>query len=144
MSDAKLLHKIITHSPQETVKVGKKIASRLKRGDIIYLSGELGSGKTVLVKGVCQGLGVKERVTSSSFVIATEYKGRMSISHVDLYRLDQNDITTLPIDEYIFEHGVTIIEWADRMSSQKKAGLCIKICILGTKERELFIEDLRN
>ncbi len=144
MPDRKQLNRISTHSPQETVNVGKEIASRLKRGDVIYLSGELGSGKTVLVKGICQGLGVKEHVTSSSFVIATEYKGRMPISHVDLYRLDQNDITTLPVDEYIFEDGVTIIEWADRMSHQTRAGLCIKICIRCSKERELIIEDLRN
>ncbi len=144
MSDKKQSKKIVTHSPQETIDVGKKIASWLKRGDVIYLSGELGSGKTVLVKGVCRGLGVKERVTSSSFVIATEYRGRMSVSHVDLYRLEQNDITTLPIDEYIFNDGVTIIEWADRMSNQERKGLCIEICILGSKQRELIIEDLRN
>jgi len=136
--------KIVTRSPQETINLGKEIASGLKRGDIIYLSGELGSGKTVLVKGICQGLGVTERVTSSSFVIATEYRGRMSVSHVDLYRLDQNNITTLPIDEYIFKDGVTIIEWADRMSNQEREGLCIEICILGSKKRELIIEDLRN
>ena len=136
--------KIVTRSPQETINLGKEIASGLKRGDIIYLSGELGSGKTVLVKGVCQGLGVTERVTSSSFVIATEYRGRMAVSHVDLYRLEQNDITTLPIDAYVFKDGVTIIEWADRMNNQERKGLRIKICILGSKKRELIIEDLRN
>jgi tRNA threonylcarbamoyladenosine biosynthesis protein TsaE len=58
MPDKRELNKIITNSPEETVGVGKKIASRLKSGDIIYLYGELGSGKTVLVKGICQGLGV--------------------------------------------------------------------------------------
>jgi len=138
------MRKIITNAPQETMNVGREIASGLKRGDVIYLSGELGSGKTVFVKGICQGLGVKERVTSSSFVIATEYRGKILVSHVDLYRLDDKSIADLPIDEYIFNDGVTIIEWADRMSNQKKAGLCIKICILGTKKRELIIEDLRN
>ncbi len=144
MPDTKKQLKTITHSPQETIDVGKKIASELRAGDIIYLSGELGSGKTVLVKGICQGLGVKEQVTSSSFVIATEYNGRMSISHVDLYRLDKNDIITLPIDEYIFKDGVTIIEWADRMSDKQRAGMCIRIGILGKQKRELIIEDLRN
>lgn len=144
MSNKKQSNSIITCSPQETMNVGREIASGLKRGDIIYLSGELGSGKTVLVKGICQGLGVKERVTSSSFVIATEYKGQMSVSHVDLYRLDRNDVTQLPIDEYIFKDGVTIIEWADRMNDKKRAGLCIMISILSTKKRELIIEDLRN
>ena len=144
MSKNMRMRKIITNAPQETMNVGREIASGLKRGDVIYLSGELGSGKTVFVKGICQGLGVKERVTSSSFVIATEYRGKILVSHVDLYRLDDKSIADLPIDEYIFNDGVTIIEWADRMSNQKKAGLCIKICILGTKKRELIIEDLRN
>ena len=97
-----------------------------------------------MVKGICQGLGVKEQVTSSSFVIATEYKGCMLISHVDLYRLSRNDIAALPIDEYIFKDGVTIIEWADRMRNKKRAGVCIEISILGTEKREFFIEDLRD
>ncbi len=123
--------------------VGRKIASKLKLGDIIYLSGELGSGKTVLVKGICRGLGVKEDVTSSSFVIATEYNGTMPVSHVDLYRLDRGGIVRLPIDEYIFRNGVTIIEWADRINNDKD-GLRIKISIRGTKKRELIIEDFRN
>ncbi len=144
MPKRKQSNKIITHSPQKTMDVGQKIASKLKPGDIIYLSGELGSGKTVLVKGICRGLGVKESVTSSSFVIATEYKGQMSVSHIDLYRLNRSDIVKLPIDEYIFKDGVTIIEWADRLNDKNREGLCIKISILGTKKRELIIEDFRN
>lgn len=144
MREKKKPHKTITHSPRETMDLGRRIASELRAGDIIYLSGELGSGKTVLVKGICQGLGVKEQVTSSSFVIATEYKGCMLISHVDLYRLGRNDIAALPIDEYIFKDGVTIIEWADRMRNKKRAGVCIEISILGTEKREFLIEDLRH
>ncbi len=134
---------IITNSPKETIELGKKIATSLKPGDILYLYGDLGSGKTVFVKGVCQGLGVKEIVTSSSFVIATEYEGRMPVSHIDLYRLQRNDVADLPIDEYFVENGVTIIEWADRINGDKE-GLCVSIDIRGKNAREITIEDFRD
>lgn len=143
MSDRKRQNIITTNSTHETIAVGKKIATLLKSGDIIYLYGDLGSGKTIFVKGVCQGLGVKEEVTSSSFVIATEYKGRMPISHIDLYRLERKDVATLPIDEYILHNGVTIIEWADRINGNKK-GLCVSIDIKGKNVREIKIEDFRD
>jgi len=132
----------ITHSPQETRILGRQIAKHLKKGDIIFLYGDLGSGKTVFTKGVCQGLGVKEEVTSSSFVIVTEYTGIMPVSHIDLYRLNSGDIAELSINEYILENGITIIEWADRINN--KNGLCIKIKIKGNNSREIKIEDLRD
>jgi len=143
MSKGKRFITVISKSPQETIEVGKKIANILKPGDVIYLYGELGSGKTVFVKGVCRGLGVKEEVTSSSFVIATEYKGRLLVSHIDLYRLDRGDLAELPIDEYILDKGITIIEWADRIDNNKK-GLRVDIDIKNKKIREIIIEDSRD
>jgi len=137
------LNKVTTNSPEETIDVGSRVASYLKPGDVIYLSGELGSGKTVLVKGICYGLGVKENVTSSSFVIATEYTGCMPVSHIDLYRLNRAAVAELPIDEYFFHDGVTIIEWADRMDRKHENGININIVILSASQRELNIEDLR-
>jgi tRNA threonylcarbamoyladenosine biosynthesis protein TsaE len=133
---------IITHSPRETVALGKEIAATLKRGDVIYLNGDLGSGKTVFAKGVCKGIGVVEEVTSSSFVIATEYKGRVPVSHVDLYRLDQMESASLPVDEYLLDSGITIIEWADRIRDTD--GLRVTIQIKGKNTREITIEDFRN
>ena len=131
-----------SHSPQETIAIGRQIAATLKLGDVVYLFGDLGSGKTVFVKGICQGLGVKEEVTSSSFVIATEYKGRMPISHIDLYRLDQKNVAALPVDEYLLENGITIIEWADRINI--KNGLRVKFDIKGVNTREIVIEEFRD
>jgi tRNA threonylcarbamoyladenosine biosynthesis protein TsaE len=131
-----------SHSPQETIAIGRQIAATLKLGDVVYLFGDLGSGKTVFVKGICQGLGVKEEVTSPSFVIATEYKGRMPISHIDLYRLDQKNAAALPVDEYFLENGITIIEWADRINI--KNGLRVKFDIKGVNTREIIIEDFRD
>ena len=140
-------HRFITSSVKETIELGKTIAHSLKPGDIIFLYGELGSGKTVLTKGVCQGLGVTEQVTSSSFVIATEYKGRMLVSHIDLYRLSGKDVDGLPIEEYLPARGITIIEWAERLNpsrTQKSKGLRISLIIKGASKREILIEDLRS
>jgi len=133
---------ITTNSPRETMAVGRQITKILKIGDIIFLYGDLGSGKTVFAKGVCQGLGVKEEVTSSSFVIVTEYTGMMPVSHIDLYRLNSRDVAELSIDEYILDNGITIIEWADRINDNN--GLRIKIEIKGKNSREIKIEDLRD
>lgn len=135
--------KILSNNPDRTKAIGAEMAIELQPGDIVYLYGELGSGKTVLVKGICAGLGVTEDVTSPSFVIATEYAGTVRVSHIDLYRLDGPQVTALPLDEYIPEDGITVIEWADRLESPER-GIIIRIAIIGETSRELFIEDLRD
>lgn len=134
---------VITNSPEETMEVGRELTEHFVPGTIVYLYGELGSGKTVLVKGVCKGLGVQEHVTSPSFVIATEYRGDVPVSHIDLYRLDHSTATTLPIDDYIQADGVTVVEWADRIEPSRD-GIRIRIKIQGKTRRELIIEDLRH
>jgi len=130
----------LSNSPAETIRIAREIARGLKPGDIIYLIGELGSGKTVFVKGVCAGLGVKEEVTSPSFVIATEYKGFMMIAHVDLYRLPTGEAGDLPVEEYTLEKGITLIEWADRITVRRN-GIIIRFEIIGHKKRKIEIED---
>ncbi|MGB3479670.1 MAG: tRNA (adenosine(37)-N6)-threonylcarbamoyltransferase complex ATPase subunit type 1 TsaE [bacterium] len=142
--DIKRIRKITSSSSKETMDIGKALASELKSGDIIYLDGELGSGKTVFVKGVCMGLGVEEEVTSSSFVIATEYEGHVPVVHIDLYRLDKQALDMLLIDEYFIEDGITVIEWADRLDAKSIAGIYVKIVIDEQKKRELTIENLRD
>jgi len=119
------------------------MAKQLTPGTVVYLYGELGSGKTVLVQGICRGLGVAESVTSPSFVIATEYQGDMPVSHIDLYRLDELSTAALPVDEYFKEDGITIVEWADRMRDRRN-GLHITITIMGKTKRALTIEDSRH
>jgi tRNA threonylcarbamoyladenosine biosynthesis protein TsaE len=131
-----------SNSHRATVRAGEKLAAQLTPGTVVYLYGELGSGKTVLVQGICKGLGVTESVTSPSFVIATEYRGRMPVSHIDLYRLDESSTASLPIDDYVKKDGVTIVEWADRIKDLKN-GIRITITIVGKTERELTIEDTR-
>lgn len=134
---------VISCSHQATVRAGEQLAKQLTPGTVVYLYGELGSGKTVLVQGICKGLGVTESVTSPSFVIATEYRGDVPVSHIDLYRLDSMSAATLPIDEYLKENGVTIVEWADRIK-YRKSGIHVTIKIVDKTKRELTIEDSRH
>jgi len=109
---------IISHSFKETLKFGKAIAKHLKPADIICLSGELGSGKTVLAKGIASGLGIKtSKITSSSFVLIREHlEGRLPFYHFDLYRLKEaRDISTLGYENYLSGDGVSVIEWGEKL-----------------------------
>ena len=109
---------IISQSVKDTINIGKAIAKNLKPSDIICLFGELGSGKTVLTKGIAQGLGIeRKRVISPSFVLIREHsQGKLPLYHFDLYRLKEaRDILALGYEEYLYGEGVTVIEWADRL-----------------------------
>ena len=110
--------KILSKSAADTIKIGRKIAKNLKKGDIICLFGDLGSGKTVLTKGIACGLGVsKERIISPSFILVRRYKGKAyPVYHFDLYRLRKpQDILVLGYEEYLYDEAVSVIEWADRL-----------------------------
>ncbi len=141
-----MLSKYLTTSRTETIALGKQYARKLRPGDIIYLAGELGSGKTTFTKGLCIGLGVKEAVTSPSFVIVTEYRGRMPVCHIDLYRLNERDINDFPVEEYYISDGITIIEWADRLNEfaqHNRSGVYVLFSVKGRNKREISIEDFR-
>ena len=102
---------------QETVELGRKLGRLLREGDVVALSGELGSGKTCMTKGLALGLGVPEDdvVTSPSFTFMNEYEGRETLYHMDVYRLGQlSEFLGAGLDEYLGQGGVTVIEWADR------------------------------
>ena len=107
-----------THSDRETRVVGKSLGESIAEPAVITLVGSLGAGKTTLTKGICAGLGVKQPVTSPSFTLINEYKGRLPIFHFDFYRLhDQNEAYEIGWEEYIYGPGVCIIEWADKVLS---------------------------
>lgn len=107
--------KIKTTSPEETFKFGKKLGEELAAGDIVCLQGDLGSGKTNLAKGICAGLGVKDEVTSPTYKIINEYRGKMKVNHMDLYRIHREDeLYELGFEDYLYSDGVTIIEWPDK------------------------------
>jgi tRNA threonylcarbamoyladenosine biosynthesis protein TsaE len=109
---------LCTSSPEETIQLGQFIGGVLKPGAVIGLCGELGTGKTHLVKGLAKGLGVDKRyyVTSPSFTIINEYPGTISLNHIDLYRLEDSDQwEDLGYEEYFYGDGVTVIEWAEKI-----------------------------
>lgn len=102
-----------THSSAETEALGARIAERLGPGDVVLLSGDLGSGKTTLIRGACRALGVTEPVTSPTFTIGQRYAGgRLPVSHLDLYRLEslEGEDPGL-LDDYLDPGGVAFVEW---------------------------------
>ena len=107
-----------THSDKDTIMLGRKIGALLSEGDVVALTGPLGSGKTWLTKGIALGLGADPSmvVTSPSFSLVNEYKAAHTLYHIDLYRLERiSDILATGIEEYIYNDGVAVVEWADRM-----------------------------
>ncbi|MCR4436223.1 MAG: tRNA (adenosine(37)-N6)-threonylcarbamoyltransferase complex ATPase subunit type 1 TsaE [Clostridiales bacterium] len=105
---------IKTFDPDETVKIGRKLGGLLKKGDVVCLAGDLGSGKTSLTKGIAAALGIKEHVTSPTFTIVNEYKGKVPFYHFDVYRISHpEEMYEIGFEEYIGGSGITVIEWAD-------------------------------
>jgi len=106
----------ISHSPAETEALGERWGREAQRGLVIALSGDLGAGKTQLVKGLARGLGVTSRVHSPTFTLVNEYSGgRLRLFHLDLYRLETRaQILGAGLEEYLQSEGVTVIEWAER------------------------------
>lgn len=101
-----------TQSAAETEALGERLAAELGRGDVVLVSGELGAGKTTLIRGAARALGVREPVTSPTFTIGHTYSGRLPVSHLDLYRLaelDQEDPALL--EDYLTPDSVSFIEW---------------------------------
>ncbi len=106
----------ISNSPAETEAIGRRLAEDVGAGSALALTGDLGSGKTVFVKGLVVGLGNSADVTSPTFTILHEYRGgRVTVYHFDFFRLeDRQSVARLGLDDYFFGDGVSVIEWADR------------------------------
>ncbi len=106
-----------TSSLEETLRFGERLGREFQRGDVVALFGELGAGKTALVKGIARGLGITQEVTSPTFTLVHEYTGgRLLLFHIDLYRLDNLEQTlAIGIEEYLNGPGVTAIEWSEKI-----------------------------
>lgn len=132
---------IISESVPQTLNIGRRLARGLKPGYIICLSGQLGSGKTVLAKGIAWGLGIKRNaIVSPTFVLLRQYPGgRIPFYHFDFYRLKSTeDILGLGYEEYLYADGVTVIEWPDRLRYLSPQDcLDIELVIRGEKKRLL-------
>lgn len=106
-----------SNSPEETETIGAQLAARLKPGDIVAFTGDLGAGKTAFVRGMARGLGIGERVTSPTFTIVNEYEGgRLPLFHFDMYRLGSPDeLFDIGWEDYLARGGVCAVEWSENV-----------------------------
>ena len=137
----------LSQSPAETEALGERWGRSAQSGLVLALSGDLGAGKTQLVKGLARGIGVTTRVHSPTFTLVNEYSGgRLKLFHLDLYRLETPaQIISAGIEEFLTPDGVAVIEWAERMADGRwpMADLKkVKIEILSESERKIIYDDL--
>jgi len=108
--------KVISRSAEETQALGERLGARLGRGDVVACIGPLGAGKTCFLQGLARGLGVTTAVTSPTFVLVNQYRGRVPVYHVDAYRTGSlTELVDLGLEEMLHGEGVTIVEWADKL-----------------------------
>lgn len=134
-------YKIITNSELETIEIAQNFESEKFENLVICLNGELGSGKTVFVKGIANALGLEENITSPTYTIIKEYlNGELPLYHMDVYRLDGNT-NDIGIEEYFTKGGIVAIEWADTIKDiLPKERLDIRFKVLDENRRMLIIE----
>lgn len=132
--------KFLSHSAKETFAFAKRVADKLKGGEIILLNGDLGAGKTTFTKGLARALGVKETVTSPTFTYVKEYDGRLTLYHFDMYRVsDADEVYELGLEEYFYKGGVVVVEW-NRFNDVRNP-IIINVKSLGGNLREFEIQD---
>lgn len=129
----------ITHSSAETEMLGEELSRLLGNGDVVGFIGDLGTGKTTMIKGIARGLGIDpNEVSSPSFALIHEYVGRFAVHHIDLYRIERpSEVTELGLWE-IFDDGISLVEWADRAQEiLPKRTIEVKITRIGPNERRI-------
>jgi tRNA threonylcarbamoyladenosine biosynthesis protein TsaE len=111
-------HRLSTHGPEETHALGERLGELLQAGDVVTLSGELGAGKTALAQGIGAGLGVTEPVSSPTFALVHEYRGRVPVWHLDTYRVRTLDeLIDLSWQDVLNGGGVVLVEWPERIAA---------------------------
>lgn len=132
----------ITESAEETERLGIEIGKRAVYGDVIALRGELGSGKTALTRGIAEGLGITEEITSPTFSLMEIHEGEKNLYHFDLYRIeDDREFNNLCFEEYWENNGVSVIEWAERAGSRlPERRIDINIDYISSTERRITVE----
>ncbi len=132
------MNEILTASEEETSAAGARLGESLRAGDVVLLYGELGSGKTAFVRGLAEGLGAAgDQVSSPTFTIVQEYSGRLTLYHVDLYRLDEREVDDLGLEELVLNSGVVAIEWAERWRGRPDDVIEVRIEDGGDERRRI-------
>jgi tRNA threonylcarbamoyladenosine biosynthesis protein TsaE len=144
-----MARKLVTKNDKETKNLGKQFARELKPGETLLLYGDLGAGKTTFVQGLAEGLGIKDRILSPTFVLHRVHKanfnGIKTLNHIDLYRLEgKQAIDSLGLGETVDdEEGLTVIEWADKLTDLKpKKGYELRFAHTGENQREITVDEL--
>src|SRR5712691_8765391 len=108
--------RLLSRSADERPAAGARLGARLRAGDVVACIGELGAGKTCFLQGLARGLGVETDVTSPTFVLVNQYRGRLPVYHVDAYRTESlTELVDLGLEGMLHGEGVTVIEWADKL-----------------------------
>ena len=127
-------------SPERTAAIGAELARGLGPGDVVLVEGELGAGKTTLIRGACRALGVRDPVTSPTFTIGARYSGRLPVSHLDLYRVEdfEAEVPGL-LDEYLTADAVTFVEWPASGANSVAATVRVEIEHAGGDRRSISV-----
>ena len=133
---------LITHSPEQTEKVGAALGKQLQPGAVIAYQGDLGAGKTAFTRGVACGLGAKESVTSPTYTIVNEYlSGKYPLFHFDMYRLaSADDLFDIGWKDYLDRGGVCAVEWSENVADAMEGAIIVTIEKLGEDSRRITIE----
>ena len=130
-----------SQSETDTMDLARELASTLVGGTVVLLFGELGAGKTAFVRGLVAGVGGDpDQVTSPTFTLIQPYRARLTVQHVDLYRLQPSDVEDLGLDELSTDDSIVVVEWAERLLRQPPAAVCVRIGDAGGDERAIEIE----
>jgi tRNA threonylcarbamoyladenosine biosynthesis protein TsaE len=133
---------LLTSSEEETTAAGERFASRLRPGDVVLLHGDLGAGKTAFVRGLATGLGAPAAdVSSPTFTLVQEYRGRLTLYHVDLYRLQPVEVGDLGLDELSEGNAVVAVEWAERWTDAPAGAWIVRFAIEGEDERLISVAE---
>ena len=132
----------ISESPEETQRLGEELGRLTQPGDLFLLVGNLGTGKTCLTQGIAWGLGIEGYATSPSFVVVNQYRGKLPLYHIDLYRLDRiEEVIELGLDDYLYSEGVSVVEWAEKaLAVLPKEHLLIEMNFLSDTSRNVVLK----
>lgn len=131
-----------THGPEETERLGQRLAKALRPGDVVAYYGDLGAGKTAFTRGLARGLGVREAVTSPTYTIVNEYlSGDMPLFHFDMYRLGSaEELFDIGWEDYLARGGVCAVEWSEHVEEALEDAVRVSIRRTGDQDREITIE----
>jgi tRNA threonylcarbamoyladenosine biosynthesis protein TsaE len=133
---------VISRSPEETQALGERLGTRLEAGSVVACIGELGAGKTCFLQGLARGLGVESPVTSPTFVLVNQYRGRLPVYHLDAYRPETlSELLEIGVEELLHGDGVALVEWADKLLPLLPSHtITVTITGLGDEPRRILVE----